>query len=103
MAKQIEDGGPAFPVPTFRDDSGKAVVLAEHEGLSIRDYFAAAALTGLLANREFLLFIEDGDVMQSALAARNSYVIADAMLAAMEAAREVMAELQETPPTGAQP
>lgn len=35
-----EDGGPAFPVPT--DDS-------QFYGLSVRDFFAAAALTGMLS------------------------------------------------------
>lgn len=38
MTNKPNDGGPAFPVPDGADD-----------GLSKRDYFAAAALTGLIA------------------------------------------------------
>lgn len=36
----MKDGGPAFP-------DGR---LTSHRGMTLRDYFAAAALTGLLAN-----------------------------------------------------
>lgn len=44
--EKIEDGGPAFPIqPSVAPDSREPVW-----GLTKRDYFAAAALTGLLAN-----------------------------------------------------
>lgn len=39
MSNQINDGGPAFPVPS----------LAVGSGMTLRDYFAAAALQGLMA------------------------------------------------------
>jgi|WetSurMetagenome_2_1015567.scaffolds.fasta_scaffold621289_2 hypothetical protein len=39
----------------------------------LRDYFAAAALTGLLANT-------DHDLMQSSEYASDAYIFADAML-----------------------
>jgi hypothetical protein len=39
-----DDGGPAFPLDINDDVSGRVNV-----GMSLRDYFAAAALTGLLA------------------------------------------------------
>ena len=40
-------GGPAFPVPMFAIERGKYE--AEQQGISMRDYFAAKALQGLLA------------------------------------------------------
>lgn len=80
MAEQINNGGPAFPqhsVPVYQQRP-------ELWGMSLRDYFAAAALQGLLANREFLLFTNDGDEMCATLAATNAYELADAMIAASE-------------------
>lgn len=35
-----KDGGPAFPVPQAYDE----------QGMTLRDYFAAAALTGVVGN-----------------------------------------------------
>ena len=46
-----------------------------------REWFAGMALQGLLANKDFSLFDETGDLMQEELAARNAFVIADAMIA----------------------
>ena len=45
------NGGPAFPRPSSEavDTSGNHFWPAAQEGMSLRDYFAAAALTGLLA------------------------------------------------------
>ena len=45
--KMISDGGPAFPHTTQRDGITPAI---NHHGISMRDYFAAAALQGLLAS-----------------------------------------------------
>lgn len=44
-----KDGGPAFPTKVEADSNGHWI---EHTvpGISRRDYFAAAALTGLLAD-----------------------------------------------------
>jgi hypothetical protein len=58
----LPDGGAAFPETADHSD-----------GLSKRDYFAAAALTGLLANKYY------GQNTSDDLAAR-SYRLADAML-----------------------
>ena len=60
---QIEDGGAAFPSEYYAD-----------AGMSIRDYFAAAALQGFITNN-------GTDTAEGALAAW-SYSLADAMLAA---------------------
>lgn len=70
-----ENGGPAYPV---------AFTTTPLQGMSLRDYFAAQAIQGMLANDEVLVrFIRasaenmiDPDVM----AATAAYGIADAML-----------------------
>lgn len=70
MADKIEDGGPAFPQYIPEDACGSA-----YEGISARDYFAAAALTGMMAYgmTEKL----DPDEL-----AHDAYCTADAMLSA---------------------
>ena len=68
------DGGPAFPVecywdngkPTYGVQTGNAQGFAM--GMSLRDYFAAAALTSL-------------SDMPPLIAARRAFEYADAMLA----------------------
>jgi hypothetical protein len=61
----INDGGPAFPTPAG---------VQHNDGMTLRDYFAAAALQGLMASRNFLDEY-DGQYV---------YEIADAMLKARE-------------------
>ena len=57
------DGGPAFPL------------LSEwHQGMPLRDYFAAAALQGFCANNQSLKWEPDE-------CAADAYQFADAMLA----------------------
>jgi hypothetical protein len=78
-----KDGGPAFPSIQL-DDRGEAIVPAQ-QGMTLRDYFASAALSGMLAaktkairggpNDELLL---DNPDIVGPLAYRH----ADAMLAA---------------------
>lgn len=63
---QVADGGPAFP------DEGK-------QGMSLRDYFAAAAMQGMLASG--ITVDIDGDYMFERRAG-VAYALADAMLAA---------------------
>lgn len=73
-AKQpLNDGGPAFP---NKDELGNMV-----KGMTLRDYFAAAALQGLLAA---------GNTKGAySTFAEHAYAAADAMLAARkEASRE---------------
>ena len=63
------DGGPAFPY-------GQANVTERFsEGMSLRDYFAAAALSGLLSNKE-------GYDRGYAFASEEAYHYADEMLIA---------------------
>ena len=65
---KIEDGGTAFP--TEYDD----------RGLTMRDYFAAAALQGFLAGRNINAL--DCSFYTCERAAKSCYGYADAMLAA---------------------
>ena len=68
----INDGGPAFPHTTQWDGITPAI---NYHGISLRDYFAAAALQGILA---------DGDGRCRADDAKNAFKAADAMLKARE-------------------
>jgi hypothetical protein len=69
MSNQINDGGAAFPIP---NDDRPGAYPAE-PGMSLRDYFAAFALQGMLANPDRL---EDSYIER----AMKSYECADAML-----------------------
>ena len=75
MSQPINDGGPAFPHTTQWDGITPAI---NHHGISMRDYFAAAALQGLLASPAEAEF----GVSHFATAA---YEAADAMIRAREA------------------
>lgn len=72
-SEPINDGGPAFPFDEMHDDGTH---YHSHPGVSLRDYFAAKALQGMLANQhQYKPSDED-------MFARDSYVLADAMLKA---------------------
>ena len=73
MSKLTSDGGPAFPTLFIEPDYGSG-----YAGMNLRDYFAAAALQGLLASPAEAEF----GVSHFATAA---YEAADAMLKAREA------------------
>jgi hypothetical protein len=66
------DGGPSFPTSDPNYETKYA-----GEGMSLRDYFAAKALMGLMASRDPRTprFIPDDDAMYV-------YAVADAMLKA---------------------
>ena len=68
-----ETGGPAFPYDlTSYDDE----VRIQYQGMTLRDYFAAKAMQGLLSATK----TSDGEMI-----ARDSYKMADAMLKARRA------------------
>jgi len=76
MSEQpINDGGPAFPSEEQIRCNGEVCDTRKFTGMTLRDYFAAAALQGLMASRNFLDEY-DGPYV---------YEIADAMLKAREA------------------
>ena len=64
----MKDGGYVFP--TAVDDS-------EYAGMSLRDYFAAKAMQGILANPESVIQTYESG-------AKEAYEMADAMLKARE-------------------
>ncbi|MDE2469740.1 MAG: hypothetical protein KGL35_13630 [Bradyrhizobium sp.] len=78
MNPHINTGGPAFPLGTSEHVDG--VHYAE-AGMTLRDYFAAKAMSGLILNEADTDFSEI-DVDKGL--ANLSYRIADAMLAARE-------------------
>lgn len=78
------DGGQAFPRAGF---SGPAGFGKPDYGMTLRDYFAAKAMQGYLANSwqaQELDATGDSSREQMAIVAEISYVMADAMLAARE-------------------
>ena len=74
-----KDGGPAFPRPFSQESEGVRDGILEYaqDGMTLRDYFAAAALTGMWALERSGSFEERAEL---------AYKQADAMLAAREAA-----------------
>lgn len=62
-----KDGGPAFPGMDYINQAGKV----NPPGMSLRDYFAAAALTGIMNTPNDLLWT---------VVASQAYDLADAML-----------------------
>lgn len=75
------DGGPAFPTYNERQSGATGICdTRHHEGMSLRDYFAAKAMQGLQANPH----ISKGAVLTHSEEARWAYEIADAMLAVRE-------------------
>jgi hypothetical protein len=68
MSNKINDGGPAFP----------ADFQLYSTGMTLRDYFAAAALQGVLSNHE--AYFDSGKER-----AEYCYIVANLMLKAREA------------------
>lgn len=74
------DGGPAFPQHILNPNTASYAV-ASNVGMSLRDHFAGAALSGLLANQKFDWTLSPSYTPEENVAQR-CYAIADAMLAA---------------------
>jgi len=89
----MKDGGPAFPQPcTDQGYAANTPYDMAGGGMSLRDYFAAKAMQGVLANSEFEKFRQslDEDIpeeIQIEAIATMSYEIADAMIEAREAVK----------------
>lgn len=78
MSNQTKDGGPAFPVPLNQGEAYK-----EHgpaDGMTLRDYFAAKALGGLIGGRSWGEQMTPDELTTTW--ANAAYVVADKMLAA---------------------
>ena len=78
MSHKINDGGQAFPRAVQFDDA-----FINGHGMTLRDYFAAAALNGLLGNSEFHVAADVESEIPNAIA-KYAYEAADAMLKARE-------------------
>jgi len=76
----MSNGGSAFPIPEVGEHKNSAVPVS-HTGMSLRDYFAAAALTGRLAKPAPNAALGSGHVtnLQNA---QHAYALADAMIMA---------------------
>ena len=68
MNSRTNDGGPAFPLSDIEWTDARR----HNNGMSLRDYFAAAALQGMLADPD------NGPSARSS--AKSAYIFADAML-----------------------
>ena len=78
MSAPINDGGSAFPSPPSQHSNG---FYSTGEGMTLRDYFAAAALQGIISDASVLASLKkDGELIS-----RSAYAFADAMLKAKEA------------------
>jgi hypothetical protein len=79
MSNRIDDGGPAFPYQTTPLQNGD--IECGTYGMSLRDYFAAAALQGWLASfGDSAVHPVLNDTHRSV--ARDAYAMADAMIKA---------------------
>jgi hypothetical protein len=67
----MKDGGPAFPVPA---ELCQDLTVQEQRGMTLRDYFAAKAMQGMLANDT-----ECGPEQVPIIVA-SAYILADAMI-----------------------
>lgn len=75
--KDTTDGGPAFPQPGTKFEDGDKVARSwDDPGMTLRDYFAAKALTGIIAS----FTGQDTPLPATGMAATTSYDYADAML-----------------------
>lgn len=72
----IKNGGPAFPIPLNPGSSYQGH--AECDGMTMRDYFAAKAMQGVLSN--FNGNVGVGNDETSSGVSACAYAIADAML-----------------------
>lgn len=72
MSNTINNGGPAFPIPLHPGQTYTAHALCD--GMTLRDYFAAKAMQGLLAC--------PGTDANAKTVAKAAYIVADAMLCA---------------------
>jgi hypothetical protein len=80
-----ETGGQAFPKQQWEYDGQNNVLPYQENGMTLRDYFAAKAMQGYLANAwqaETLDSLGESAGEQMATVAEISYLMADAMLAA---------------------
>jgi hypothetical protein len=75
---KIDDGGAAFPIDSYMlNPNATEKEIKEAQGMTLRDYFAAAALQGMMGNCSLVDTFSGHAVM-----AEKSYFLADAMIEA---------------------
>ena len=78
MTIRIDDGGPAFPTSEYHGGGVSSI----KGGLTMRDYFAAAAMQGLaMLHASITATDESVPIPPEIIAAKAAYDMADAMLA----------------------
>ena len=77
-----ETGGPAFPVVQWETDDDGNLRPRQTNGMTLRDYFAAKAMQGLLASPRNPVGVTQD--VTDVLIANLAYKMADAMLKARE-------------------
>ena len=80
MSNQINDGGPAFPHKRQIRCNGEVIDSEMEPGMTLRDYFAAAALQGFCANQNSF----PTTTTHFSNIADDSFKAADAMIKARE-------------------
>ena len=78
-------GGPAFPIQGHSTRNGQGFQLVMADGMTLRDYFAAKAMQGLLANPKLHEQILRHGGANGRWIELSAYGWADAMLKAREA------------------
>ena len=87
-------GGPAFPFPAYTYPNGE--INHGEGGMTLRDYFAAKAMQGLMSTERANTFVDEIEGLENddgsgtlfvhtKFLALEAYMIADAMLKAREA------------------
>jgi hypothetical protein len=76
MSAPQNDGEPAFPVPVGEREFWDREENGSPNGMSLRDYFAAAAMQGFVSS------YPNGAAGDAEAISHDSYTLADAMLAA---------------------
>ncbi len=84
-----EHGGPAFPVHRMEWDFNNPVMATKHPGMTLRDYFAAKAMQGMLAvpddqrygdRADKTLSVEEWQQWCVTGVVEHAYRVADAMI-----------------------
>lgn len=79
------DGGPAFPSePRYMRDGETQDFYEGHYGMSLRDYFAAAALPECIRIASTVYYGHPSELPWPPVACKAAYEVADAMLAERE-------------------
>lgn len=81
-SKKIDEGGFAFPTSQISAPDGR-VLSAGQDGMSLRDWFAGLAMSGMLGGVPGSHLIPTADKL-----GKEAYEVADALIAARKAGAE---------------